>query len=121
MEKRKDDYFERREKIEKLKDEQLRQYFWQLVDEILEPILDLAANSTSPSIERSVLLRMGFSSIVSSSIVDKALNYQLLGVGAGNLVLKYAEITKTDYINAGHELGKGVGWDCLLEYVNDER
>ena len=118
MENRKDNYIERREKLQKLSDQELYDYFWYLTDQIVDPLIQLATNSTTPSIERSVLLRMGFSSIVAKSIVDKAMKFNLLGKGVGHLVLKYAEISHKDYLTAGHELSKDQGWDELLKIFN---
>ena len=63
MKERQDDYLVRREHLKKLSDKELRKYFLQLSEKIVEPLLDLSYKNTSKSIERSVLLRMGFSSI----------------------------------------------------------
>ncbi|MCB1254350.1 MAG: ornithine aminomutase, partial [Austwickia sp.] len=40
-----------------LSDEALKDRFWELCDQLVEPIVELARTHTSPSIERSVLLR----------------------------------------------------------------
>lgn len=117
MEKRIDDYISRRKKIKNLSDNELYDYFWQLTDRLVNPLLELSKTHTSPSIERSVLLRMGFSSLTSSSIVEFAVKKGLLGKGVGHLVLKYAEIKKIDYLSAGQELSQGNGWDDLINIV----
>ena len=52
--------------------DQLKDRFWQLAFEIVKPLSDLADAHTSPSIERSVLLRMGFSSLDAQAIVSHA-------------------------------------------------
>ena len=71
--KREDDFQLRRQHLKNLSDEELYEKFWSLTEEIVNPLVELAYNHTSPSIERSVLLRMGFSSIEASKIVKKFL------------------------------------------------
>jgi hypothetical protein len=58
-----DDFEMRRAHLESMSDEELHTYFWDLVDQIVAPLIEEARTHTTPSIERSVLLRMGFSSI----------------------------------------------------------
>ena len=60
---RPDDFQERRKHLEGLSEEELEKRFWDLAEKIVDPLLELAYKNTSPSIERSVLLSMGFSSI----------------------------------------------------------
>ena len=60
---RKDDFQARRQHLADLSDQELHQRFWDLLDQVVEPLAQLARTHTSPAIERSVLLRMGFSSI----------------------------------------------------------
>jgi D-ornithine 4,5-aminomutase subunit alpha len=115
MESKKENNQERRKRINKLNDEELYNYFWELTDKIIDPIIKLSETSTSPSIERSVILRMGFSSIVATQIVDHALKKNLLGKGVGKLILKYSEIRQVDYLSAGLELSKGEGWKQLID------
>jgi D-ornithine 4,5-aminomutase subunit alpha len=109
--KREDDFQKRREHLKNLTDEQLYERFWALTEEIAKPMVDLAYGNTSSSIERSVLLRMGFSSIEASKIVQEGMKAKLLGKGIGNVVLKYAELRGMNYIEAGRELGEGKGWN----------
>ncbi|MFW6225144.1 MAG: D-ornithine 4,5-aminomutase subunit OraS, partial [Bacteroidota bacterium] len=45
-------------KLDKLTDEELNHLFWKKAEKIVNPLIDLAKTHTSPSIERSVLLRM---------------------------------------------------------------
>ncbi|HHX28936.1 MAG TPA: ornithine aminomutase [Firmicutes bacterium] len=100
-----DDLLEkRRQEIKSLSDDELKERFWRLAGEIVKPLYDLAYTHTSPSIERSVLLRMGFSSLESKAIVSQAEKRHLLGKGAGHLVLKYAGMTKKPYLEAGKDL-----------------
>lgn len=103
----------RRERLKSLSDEELKARFWQLADEIVKPLYDLAYTHTSPSIERSVLLRMGFSSLEAIVIASAAEKRGLLGKGVGHLVLKYAAISGRgeDYLEAGRALARGEGWD----------
>lgn len=109
--KRADDFEERRKHLRDLSDEELYDRFWQLTEEIVKPMVELAYNSTSPSIERSVLLRMGFSSLESSNIVQEGVKAGLLGKGMGNVVLKYSKLKGIPYLEAGRELAEGKGWN----------
>ena len=85
------DFEKRREHLKDLSNEELKERFWLLAEEIMKPLYDLAHTHTSPSIERSVLLRMGFSSLEAVAIVSAAEKRGLLGKGAGHLVLRYAK------------------------------
>lgn len=83
--------FEKRKvELEKLSDDELKNRFWELCNQVVEPIVDLARTHTSPSIERSVLLRMGIDSITAHGVVDRILEAGLLGKGAGHVVLALA-------------------------------
>ena len=86
----------RREALAKLTDEELKARFWELTNRVVEPIVDLARSHTSPSIERSVLLRMGIDSVSSQGVVKRILDAGLLGRGAGHVVLKVSRKTGTD-------------------------
>ena len=59
---------------------------------------------TSPSIERSVLLRMGFSSLEAVALVNKCLEHGLLGHGAGHVVFKAAGAWDLGVREAGRRL-----------------
>lgn len=109
--KREDDFEIRRKHLADLSDEELYERFWALTEQIVDPLIDLAYNHTSSSIERSVLLRMGFSSIESDAIVTEGLKAGLLGKGMGNVVLKYADLKGSTYLEAGRELAAGKGWN----------
>ena len=87
---------ERREALAKLSDEELKVRFWKLTNEVVAPIVDLARSHTSPSIERSVLLRMGIDSVSSQGVVKRIHDAGLLGKGAGHVVLKVSRKTGTD-------------------------
>jgi D-ornithine 4,5-aminomutase subunit alpha len=86
----------RREELKKMSDEQLKERFWQLCNQVIQPIVDLAKTHTSPSIERSVLLRMGVDSISAHGVVDRIYQAGLLGKGAGHVVLKLSQKMGTD-------------------------
>jgi D-ornithine 4,5-aminomutase subunit alpha len=86
----------RREDLQKMNDEQLKDRFWALCNQVVEPIVELARTHTSPSIERAVLLRMGVDSISSHGVVDRILEAGLLGKGAGHVVLKLSQKTGKD-------------------------
>lgn len=107
---RKDDFTERRKHLAALNEEELNQRFWQLLDQVVDPLAQLAKTHTSPAIERSVLLRMGFSSLEAKAIVEKCQQHGLLKKGAGNAVLKAAAISGHPYRQAGLELAAGKLW-----------
>jgi D-ornithine 4,5-aminomutase subunit alpha len=86
----------RREELKKMSDAELKARFWQLCDQAIAPIVDLSKTHTSPSIERSVLLRMGIDSISSHGVVNHVHEAGLLGKGAGHVVLKLAQKNGTD-------------------------
>ena len=77
--KRTDDYESRSAHLKSLTDEQLEARFWELANKLVDPMLKMGYEYTSPSIERSVLLRMGFSSIEAKSIVDGCIEHNLIG------------------------------------------
>lgn len=81
----------RREELNQLSDSELKARFWELCNQVVEPIVDLARTHTSPSIERSVLLRMGIDSISAHGVVDRVLEAGLLGKGAGHVVLEVSK------------------------------
>ncbi|MBU5591476.1 ornithine aminomutase subunit alpha [Clostridium sp. MSJ-4] len=113
--KREDDFEKRREHLKDLTNEELYERFWSLTEEIVKPMVDLAYTHTSPSIERSVVLRMGFSSLEAKEIIEYGTKWNLLGKGMGNVILTYAKLKGTGYIKAGKELAKGIGWDIVSE------
>lgn len=118
--KRQDDFEQRREHLKNLSNEELKARFWQLTEEIVKPMVELAENHTSASIERSVLLRMGFSSIDAGEIIKQGLTWNLLGKGMGNVVLTYARIRSIGYIEAGKELAEGKGWNEVHKEMRGE-
>ncbi len=101
MKSRNDDFLERRKHLEKYSDAELKTYFKELTDQIIDPLLSLAYDFTTPAIERSVLMRMGFSSLESKMITEKMMENNLLEHGAGHVVFKYASLTKLPIREAG--------------------
>lgn len=81
---------QRRTQLDAMTDEQLKARFWELSHQMMEPVVELARTHTSPSIERSILLRMGIDSVSSHGVVDRIHERGLLGKGAGHVVLKVA-------------------------------
>ncbi|MDR2650585.1 MAG: ornithine aminomutase subunit alpha [Clostridiales bacterium] len=108
---RTDDFTERREHLKDMSDARLRDYFWELVEKAVDPLLKLGYENTSPSIERSVLLRMGFSSTEVKPIVEEAQVRGLLCHGAGNIVYKLAKHKGIGIREAGLALRDGRLWD----------
>ena len=107
MKKRLDDFSERRVHLANLSDEELKQRFWDLASQIVDPMLELGRKNTSPSIERSVLLRMGFSSIEAKEIVNKVIDRGLMGKGAGHVVYKLSKEKDMSIREAGLALANG--------------
>jgi D-ornithine 4,5-aminomutase subunit alpha len=109
--KRQDEFENRRKKIAGLSDEELYKRFWELTAQVVEPLLELGKKNTSPSIERSVLLRMGISSLDTKAIVEKCIDRGLLGKGAGHVVYKLSKSRAIPVKEAGALLAKGECWD----------
>ena len=108
---RQDDFSERRKKFAAMSDEDLYKYFWELTGKVVEPLLELGRRNTSPSIERSVLLRMGFSSPDTKTIVSGCIDRGLMGKGAGHVVYRLARARNISVKEAGAMLVNGEGWD----------
>lgn len=104
---------EKRKHLTGLSDTQLKERFWELAREIMQPLSELASTHTSPAIERSVVLRMGFSSLEAQAIVSAAEKRGWLGKGVGRILLEYAEAKGVGYLEAGRGLAAGKGWDEL--------
>jgi len=102
---------ERRAHLKGLSNNELKERFWQLSEQLVEPLLKMGHENTTPSIERSVLLRMGFSSLEVKAIVDKAMELELLGHGAGNIVYRLSKENNTPIRETGLQLAGGQLWD----------
>lgn len=110
---RPDDFESRREHLRELSDDQLHARFWDLVDQIVAPLIEEARTHTSPSIERSVLMRMGLSSIEAKGLVDGLAERSLLGHGAGRLVMELADAKGITVREAAEALLDGRYWEDL--------
>ena len=113
--KRTDDFQERRKHIAGLTDEELYQRFWKLTEQVVDPFLVLGKKNTTPSIERSVLLRMGISSLVTKPIVEGCMDRGLMGKGAGHVVYKLAKKKNISIGEAGRLLAQGKCWEEAAE------
>jgi D-ornithine 4,5-aminomutase subunit alpha len=109
--KRADDYEVRRQHLKDMSDEELKARFWELAEKIVEPMLELGKKNTTPAIERSVLLRMGFSSIEVKPIVEGVMNKGLMGKGAGNVVWRLSKKLGISVREAGVGLAEGKYWE----------
>ena len=110
---RPDDFSTRRAGINAMSDEELHRYFWSLADKLVAPLIEEARIHTTPSIERSVLLRMGFSSIEATTLVERMNQRGWLGHGAGRLVLELAKAKEISVRAAGAALLAGDYWEEL--------
>lgn len=109
--KRQDDFAERRKHIANLSDEELYERFWDLTTQVVTPMTELGRKNTTPSVERSVLLRMGVSSLDTKPIVEGCMDRGLMGKGAGHVVYKLATAKGITVKEAAALLAAGEGWD----------
>lgn len=115
-----DDFKDRRQHLANLSDEELEAKFWELAEKIVDPIVELAYTNTTPSIERSVLLRMGFSSVEAKTIVDNAIDRGLIGKGAGHIVYRVSKENKLSIREAGLNLVEGKYWDEIVKSFKEK-
>lgn len=108
---RPDTYEEVRKHLAQLTDDQLEARFWQLSRETVAPLVELARTHTSPSIERSVLMRMGVGSQDCQAVVAQCEKRGLLGHGAGHVVLVAMQAWGCDAPTAARRLAAGEGWE----------
>lgn len=113
--KRADDFEVRRKHLANLSDDELEQRFWSTAEKIVDPLIELARTNTTPAIERSVLLRMGFSSLEAKGIVDNTIDRGLMGKGTGNIILKVSNKLGKDYREIGRQMADGQHWDMAVE------
>ncbi len=109
--KRADDFQERRKHLAGMSDDELFQHFWKLTEQVVDPLLELGRKNTTPSIERSVLLRMGVSSLDTKPIVEGCMDRGLMGKGAGHVVYKLSKAKNISIKDAAEMLARGKGWD----------
>lgn len=112
--KREDDFEIRRQHLAGLSNEELKQKFWELAEKTVDPLLEMARTHTSPSIERSVLLRMGFSSIEAKPLVEGAIDRGLIGKGIGHIVFRISKEKNIPIREAGLQMIEGMHWDDAL-------
>jgi D-ornithine 4,5-aminomutase subunit alpha len=110
---REDTFRQAREHLTGLTDAQLEERFWSLTQEIVDPLVELARTHTSPSIERSVLMRMGIDSRTCMAVAGACEERGLLGHGAGHVVLHCAIAWGVDVRVAAARLAAGEGWDTV--------
>jgi D-ornithine 4,5-aminomutase subunit alpha len=108
---RPDTFHSVRQHLARLSDTQLEARFWDLAKQCVDPLVDLARTHTSPSIERSVLMRMGIDSVTCKSVVAECEARGLLGHGAGHVVLVAMGEWNVDAPMAAARLAAGEGWD----------
>ena len=116
MKERIDDFLIRREHLKEMSDVELREYFLKLSEEMMEPLLEMAYTHTSKSIERSVLLRMGFSSIDAKVIVNILDENDLLKKGTGHCVYVLSKNKNISIEEAGKLIQNGDEIDYLTEH-----
>ena len=121
MIKREDDFSQRRAHLASLNDDELKLRFWALTEQLVDPLITLARENTSPAIERSVLLRMGFSSLEAKAIVDGCMERNLLGHGAGNVVYRYAMQNNLNIRDAGLALINPARMDDAVRLFGGEK
>lgn len=110
---RPDDFATRRQHLRAMSDEDLHARFWELANKIIEPLVAEARTHTTPAIERSVLLRMGFSSAEARQLVDRMGELGLLGHGAGRLIIDLAAAEGLTVRESGEGLLEGRHWNQL--------
>ena len=110
---REDTYLKVREHLAELTDEQLEARFWELAQRVVDPMVELAWTHTSPSIERSVLMRMGVDSPTCMAVVGECEKRGLLGHGCGQIVMYSAHQLGVAMPEAARKLAAGEGWDVV--------
>jgi D-ornithine 4,5-aminomutase subunit alpha len=108
---RPDTFSEARAHLAGLSDAQLEARFWELSRKCVAPLVELARTHTSPSIERSVLMRMGVDSRTCMAVVAECERRGLLGHGAGHAVLVCMRAWGCDAPAAAARLAADEGWD----------
>lgn len=101
------DFEGKRAHLAAMSEADLKTRFWELAGKIVDPLVDLGRSHTSPSIERSVLMRMGFSSLDAKAIVDRVSEAGLLSKGAGHVVWKISNLDGSTVLEAGKAIMKG--------------
>lgn len=118
--KRSDDFETRRKHLANLSEEELKARFWELAEKVVDPMLEMGRTHTTPAVERSVLLRMGFSSLEVKPIVEGVIAKGLMPKGAGNVVWRLSKKLGVSPREAGLALAEGRYWD-EVEALFEER
>ncbi len=108
---REDTFLKVRGHLDGLSDEELEARFWELARQVVDPMIALARTHTSPSIERSVLMRMGLDSPTCMAVVGECEKRGLLGHGAGQVVLHCSTTWGCTAPEAARRLAAGEGWE----------
>ncbi len=111
---RPDTFTEVRAHLAGLTDQQLEARFWELSHACVEPLVELARTHTSPSIERSVLMRMGVDSRTCMAVVSECEKRGLLGHGAGHVVWICMREWDCTAPAAAARLAADEGWDLAV-------
>lgn len=121
VQRKEDTFLQDRKHLESLTDQEIHDKFWALTQQIIDPLLDLANKNTTPSVERSVLLRLGFSSIDAQALVNKVMDYGLMPKGAGHVVYIAAKENKISIKEAGLGLIDGKYWDSVTTFFKEAK
>lgn len=105
---------ERAEVLSSLSDEALYQKFWELADKLARPLIEFSQIHTTPSIERSVLMRMGFNSVQAKNFVDRCVKEGIIGKGAGGVLFNYARQNNMDLFSAFDTLMSLGNWKTVV-------
>ena len=127
--KRDDDFKDRHQHLKDLTDEQLEARFWELANKLVDPLLQMGKEYTSPAIERSVLLRMGFSSIEAYVSVgddcsaENKVFVRIIAGGVAKLVVKPRRINEviffTDLAHGGRFKESVILEGCAFYVIRD--
>jgi D-ornithine 4,5-aminomutase subunit alpha len=110
---REDTYLQEHAHLTGLSDAELEARFWELARQVVAPLVELARTHTSPSIERSVLMRMGVDSPTCMAVVAECEKRGLLGHGAGQVLLHCSSAWGCAAPEAARRLAAGEGWDVV--------
>jgi len=121
VEKKEDTYLQDRAHLADLSDQEIYEKFWALTEQIIAPLLDLGVKNTTPSVERSVLLRLGFSSIEAKAIVEKVMDHGLMAKGAGHVVYVASKENNVSIKEAGLGLLEDKYWDSVKNYFGGKK
>lgn len=111
---REDDFEQRRAHLKGLSDQELKERFWKLTEQVVDPLIELARTHTSPSVERAVLLRMGFSSLEAQPLVSAAIDRGLMPHGVGNVIYRLSKEKNMPFREVGLQMLEGKHWDDAI-------